>query len=118
VTLDLPGGARADFVWQSHSGRPYTYFLSADGFTAADPNQPFIPNNRRLPSYSLLNLKISSPVPMWWGVDMTVLVDLRNATDALNVRWADSSGKVGGELEDPSAYYALRRLLLGLRARF
>ena len=118
VTLELPGGARADFVWQSHSGRPYTYFLSADGFTAADPNQPFIPNNRRLPSYSLLNLKISSPVPMRWGVDMTVFVDLRNATDALNVRWADSSGKIGGELEDPSAYYALRRLLLGLRTRF
>jgi outer membrane receptor protein involved in Fe transport len=118
VTMDLPGGAKADFVWQSHSGRPYTYFPSADGFTADDPDRPFIPNNRRLPSYSLLNLKISSPVPMWWGVDMTAYMDVRNATDALNVRWVDSSGKVGGELEDPSAYYPLRRLLLGLRAQF
>ena len=118
LTMDLPGGAQVDFVWQTHSGRPYTFFPSADGFTADNPTQPFIPNNRRLPDYSLLNLKISCPLPTRWADGLTGTLDVRNATDALNVRWVDSSGQVGGELADPSAYYSLRRVLVGLRAQF
>jgi hypothetical protein len=52
---------------------------------------------------------------MWWGVGLTAYIDARNVTDARNVRWVDSSGRVGGELEDPSAFYPSRRTILGLR---
>ena len=117
VIMDLPGGAQVDFVWQSHSGRPYTFFPSSDGFTADEPDRPFIPNNRRLSDYSLLNLKVSYPLPTRWGEGLTAYADLRNVTDALNVRWVDASGRVGGELSDPTAYYPLRRMMLGLRAQ-
>ncbi|MDA0334750.1 MAG: TonB-dependent receptor, partial [bacterium] len=118
LVMDLPGGAQMDIVWQAHSGRPYTWYPSTDGFTADNPDQPFIPNNRRIADYSLLNLKISCPLPMAWGVGLTAYLDARNITDALNVRWVDSSGRVGGELSDPTAYYPLRRVLLGLRTQF
>jgi outer membrane receptor protein involved in Fe transport len=115
ITLELPDGLQFDFVWQFHSGRPYTFYPSEDGFTADDPERPFIPNNRRMDDYSLLNLKVRRPLPMWWGVGLTAYIDARNVTDARNVRWVDSSGRVGGELEDPSAFYPSRRTILGLR---
>lgn len=118
ITMDLPRGAQVDLVWQAHSGRPYTWYPSADGFTADNPEQPFVPNNRRLSDYSLLNFKISVPLPTVRGVQSTAYVDVRNATDAQNVRWVDSSGRVGGELADPTAYYPLRRTTVGLRAQF
>lgn len=117
VTLDLTAGAQADFVWQFHSGRPYTYYPSEDGFTADFPEQPFVPNNRRMSDFSLLNLKVTVPLPSWRGHEFGLYVDLQNATDVQNVRWVDSSGRVGGELGDPSAYYPLRRARVGLRAR-
>lgn len=118
LTMDLPRGAQVDIVWQAHSGRPYTWYPSADGFTAENPEQPFIPNNRRLSDYSLLNFKISMPLPVVRGIAPTAYLDVRNATDVQNVRWVDSSGRVGGELADPTAYYPQRRTVIGLRAKF
>lgn len=116
IGLDLPLAITADLAWQYHSGRPYTYFPSEDGFTQDNPRQPFLPNNRRMSGNNLLNLKISRQ--MWGGSQyrLRLYVDSRNILDARNVRWVDSSGRAGGELSDPSAYYTPRRTLVGLRA--
>lgn len=114
VGVDLPGGVTADGVWQYHSGRPYTFFPSADGFTPDNPNRSFLPNNERMPANHLVNLKLARQMHLS-DYELTLYLDSRNIFDAQNVRWMDSSGRVGGELGDPGAYYTPRRTVVGLR---
>ncbi|MFH1569042.1 MAG: TonB-dependent receptor [Gemmatimonadota bacterium] len=114
--VELPLGVSGEVLWHYHTGRPYTYFPSADGFTPEDPGRPFQPNNRRMSSYRMLSLKLSRGIRVRsWG-ELTAYVDCRNALDEMNVRWVDASGRPGGELSDPSAYYTPRRTMVGVRA--
>jgi outer membrane receptor for ferrienterochelin and colicin len=124
-TVKLSGALRLplDFgialTWEYHTGRPYTYYPSQDGFTPDDPTQEFEPNNARMDDFNLLNVKVSkafnvgdSPKP-WMKI--SVYLDGRNVLDASNVRWVDSSGRVGGELGDLTAWDPGRRIRLGVR---
>lgn len=114
LRMDLPAASTAALVWHAHTGRPYTYYPSADGFTPDNGAQPFIPNNRRMDAYNLISVKLSRAWSFGSGMAVTLYVDSRNLLDQQNVRWVDSSGREGGELQDPSAYYIPRRTLVGL----
>ena len=114
---DFPLGVKMSLSWLFHSGRPYTYYPSKDGFTPEDPTQEFEPNNARMKDYNLVNMKLMrlfkiSTKPLFY---MTVYVDVRNLLNTKNVRWVDSAGRIGGELEDLTAYDPSRRTRLGLR---
>ena len=113
--VDLPYAVTADVVWQFHTGRPNTFFPSSDGFTADNPNRNFLPNNERMPSNNLISLRLSREFHPWSRYTVVAYLDSRNILDARNVRWMDSSGRVGGELRDPAAYYSPRRTVLGIR---
>jgi outer membrane receptor for ferrienterochelin and colicin len=117
--FELPMDFRLSASWVFRTGRPYTYFPSGDGFTPADPNQTFEPNNARMKGFSLLNVKAS------WAAKLslveespilfTVYLDMRNILNTKNVKWVDSAGRIGGELSDLSAYEQYRRIRLGLK---
>jgi outer membrane receptor for ferrienterochelin and colicin len=119
-TFELPWGLVMNVVWQFHTGRPYTYYPSTDGFTPDDTTISFIPNNRRMKANSVLDLKIEKEISL--DAERTrslyVYADIRNALNDRNVRWVDANGRVGGELGDPSAYYEPRRTRIGLRVEF
>jgi outer membrane receptor for ferrienterochelin and colicin len=126
VLLLLPWRIAANVLWQFHTGRPYTFYPSGDGFTPENPNQLFLPNNRRMARNQTLDLYVSKDFffqakPAGEGAEapkLTVYLDARNLLDRLNVRWVDSSGRVGGELGDPSAFYPLRRTSVGFSVTF
>jgi outer membrane receptor protein involved in Fe transport len=126
LVFDLPWGFSANLLWQYHTGRPYTFFPSKDGFTPQNPDQLFLPNNRRLSDNNLIDLYAAKDFPLRHAAagssaeaaKITVYVDARNLLNAKNVRWVDSSGRIGGELGDPSAYFSPRRTALGIRATF
>jgi len=119
ATLQLPWDITASSSWEYHTGRPYTYYPSRDGFTPEDPSLEFEPNNARLESFNLLNVKVSKKVVFGTEPDplvkLNVYFDGRNVLNTKNVRWVDSSGRVGGELGDLSAWGPGRRIRLGLR---
>jgi hypothetical protein len=57
--------------------------------------------------------------PDWWPEAlMSLYVDVRNLTDAANVSWIDSNGRIGGELGDPSGYMIGRRARFGIQFSF
>ncbi len=124
VVLDLPLSTTANIVWQSHSGRPYTYYPSKDGFTPDDPEIHFLPNNRRMPNNNFLDLKVSKEFQFGPQLNasqphlyrLAVYVESKNVFNEKNVRWIDSSGRIGGELGDPAAYYIGRRTVVGIEA--
>ena len=126
VTFELPSSIIANFVWQYHSGRPYTYYPSNDGFTVNSPKLeiPFLPNNKRMPYNNFFDIKLSKefqfgPKQIETGsrrYKVAIYVDVRNLFNEQNVRWMDSSGRIGGELNDPAAYYIGRRIAVGMNA--
>lgn len=126
LLFELPWGLNANLLWQHHTGRPYTYFPSSDGFTQQNPEQLFLPNNRRLSRNNVIDLYASKD--FWIAgrpnpgsaetYKLSVYVDLRNLLNDKNVLWVDSSGRIGGELRDPSAYSFPRRTAIGIRATF
>ncbi len=126
VLLLLPWRIAANMLWQFHTGRPYTFYPSKDGFTPDNPNQLFLPNNRRMARNQTLDLYVSkdfffqskSSGEVDEAPKLIVYLDARNLLDRLNVRWVDSSGRVGGELGDPSAFYSPRRTSIGLSIKF
>lgn len=107
-------------LWEVHSGRPFTFFPSSDGVTAENPDQPFIPNNRRLPSSKIVDIQLSKRFILTRskgklsGRSVMVYFTSRNLLDSKNAIWADSSGKLGGELDDPSAFDIGRRSFIGI----
>jgi len=117
IALDsrLPFDIVCNIIWSYNSGRPYTYFPTKDGFTAEDSTSAFIPNNARLPSSSLVNVKFSRTFALGKFVSLQVYGDVRNLFNAKNAKWADANGRIGGQLGDPSAYYDPRRFSIGLR---
>jgi hypothetical protein len=119
-TFELPWDLVLNVVWQFHTGRPYTYYPSTDGFTPDDTTMLFIPNNRRMKANRVVDLKIAKEISLDAGRTrrLYVYADMRNALNDKNVRWVDANGRVGGELGDPSAYYEPRRTRIGLRVEF
>lgn len=116
----LPWNVRANVVVLYNSPRPYTYYPTRDGFTPVDPGKVFVPNNRRMKSVLIVNAKVSWDLELGLSVPsrVSVFADVRNLLNKENVRWIDSSGRIGGELNDPGAYYDPRRIRIGLRAEF
>ncbi|MBN2089573.1 TonB-dependent receptor [candidate division KSB1 bacterium] len=122
IVLDLPLSTTANIIWQYHNGRPYTYYPSQDGFTPDNPDILFLPNNRRMPANNFLDLKVSKEfkfghilkASQTHRYKVALYVECKNVFNQKNVRWIDSSGRIGGELSDPSAYYTGRRTALGV----
>jgi outer membrane receptor for ferrienterochelin and colicin len=121
-TVDLPLDLSLSVLWVFHTGRPYTYFPSKDGFTPEDSSLTFQPNNARMSDYNVMNIKVSrtftltaDPPP---ATTITAYIDGRNILNAKNVLWVDSAGKVGGELGDLSAWDPGRRVRFGIRLEF
>jgi outer membrane receptor protein involved in Fe transport len=121
-TLRLPWNLQLSATAAYHSGRPYTYYPSSDGYTPVDPTMEFEPNNARLNQFFLLNTKLL----VWFALPgngdpalkARAYIDIRNLFNTRNERWADSGGKVGGELGDLTAWEPGRRIRLGLEAEF
>ncbi len=120
VEYRLPGNIRSDWVLLYNSPRPYTYFPTRDGLTSIDSTKDFVPNNRRMFDVLMVNVKLSRRFTFGeeerFGI--TVYADVTNLFNRANVRWIDSNGRVGGELGDPSAYYELRRVHIGIEGDF
>ena len=120
LSFELPYGARLDLIDQFYTARPFTYYPSPDGFTPANPGQPFVPNNRRMENVHFLDVRLEKSFSLGKGGiwEAEVYADIRNIFDSQNVRWMDSSGRIGGELSDPSAYFIGRRSAIGFRLQF
>ncbi|NQT27446.1 TonB-dependent receptor [candidate division KSB1 bacterium] len=121
--VDLPWDFSTDMIFQISSGRPYTYYPSKDGFTPEIPTDRFLPNNRRMPGTKFINIKVKKDfiVTMQHPLSpekVTLYFDGRNLTNEKNVLWMDSSGRIGGELGDPSAYMYPRRMAWGIVLRY
>jgi len=118
--IKLPFEIQSNIIVLYNSPRPYTYFPTRDGFTPLNPSKSFIPNNRRMKDVVFVNVKLSRQFVLGDASRylLSVYADARNSFNTKNVRWMDSSGRIGGELEDPSAYYDPRRVRVGARVEF
>lgn len=114
----LPLDVQSNLVALYNSPRPYTFYPTRDGFTPLDPNKMFVPNNRRMKDVVMVNMKIAREFPLGMFARATLYADMRNLLNKRNVRWIDSSGRIGGELGDPGAFYELRRIRVGMRLEF
>ena len=116
AAIHLPYEIVCRAFYHFHTGRPYTYYPTRDGFTPLDTSLAFMPNNARMPDYHNLDVKISKPFHFDFAryLDLVLFVDGRNILNDRNVKWEDSSGLIGGELGDPSAYYIGRRIRFGV----
>jgi outer membrane receptor protein involved in Fe transport len=120
IEMKLPWDIGADMIVLFNSARPYTYYPTRDGYTPADPTMLFMPNNARMQNVILVHLKMShthimKESPRW---TMRIYADVRNLLNSRNIRWMDSSGRIGGELSDPGAYYDPRRIRVGIALEF
>ncbi len=111
----LPWDVTCNLIWTYNSGKPYTYFPTKDGYTPEDTTRAFLPNNARLPSNSVVNVKLSKKFSFGGIRTLSVYTDIRNLFNNLNAKWSDSNGRIGGQLGDPSAYYDPRRTSIGIR---
>lgn len=117
AAVELPFDVDARLFWQFYTARPYTYYPSRDGFTPQDPTMVFIPNNKRMKNYNSIDVRLSRSFELGLArySMLVVYFDVRNLLHVRNVKWLDSSGRIGGELGDPSAYFIGRRSKLGVR---
>lgn len=113
----LPADIQANLVVLYNSARPYTYYPTRDGFVPMDSTKSLLPNNRRMEDVVFVNIKLSRRFEFGESNRYVILVyaDARNVFNRWNIRWIDSSGRIGGELGDPGAYYDPRRVHLGVR---
>jgi outer membrane receptor protein involved in Fe transport len=111
----LPFDFSGNLLWSFSSGRPYTYFPTKDGFTPDEAGRVFLPNNARLPGSSVMNFKFSRKFTLGQYSSLTFYGDLRNVLNSQGAKWADANGRIGGQLQDPSAYTEPRRFSVGLR---
>jgi len=117
----LPFDIQANLVLLYNSPRPYTYYPTRDGYTPSVPGKAFLPNNQRMQNVAFINLKLQKQFEFTAGMTkylMTLFADGRNILNTDNVRWVDSNGRIGGELDDPGAYYDPRRIRIGFRIEF
>ena len=121
LTVMTPLDLNLNLVGEYHSGRPYTNYPTSNGYVPDTTGGGiFVQNNTRLPSYFNVDLKLEKVFTFgWWDNAKTKLyLDVRNVTNAQNVRWVDSNGRIGGELDDPGGYYIGRRTSVGLQVEF
>ena len=118
-SVAVPDGWMMNWILDWHSGRPYTYYPTSTGFEKVNGGL-FVQNNARMPSAMTLDVRVQKQfhLPWWAEALFTAYVDCRNLTDESNVKWIDSNGRVGGELDDPSAYAIGRRTNVGLQIEF
>lgn len=118
-TFIAPFGLTAMGVAEYHSGRPYTNYPTATGFEAVDGGL-FSENNARMPSYMNLDIRAEQSFTLGFLPNgrPKVFVDIRNVLNRRNVKWMDSNGRIGGELNDPSGYYIGRRTHVGIQIDF
>jgi len=119
VNIVTPWDLNLFVLSEYHTGRPYTNYPTATGWEPVKGGL-FSQNNARMPSYFNADVRIEKILRFDWWSNATVklFLDIRNVSNDKNVRWVDSNGKVGGELEDPSGYYIGRRTRLGIQAEF
>ena len=118
ASFSLPYEIEMQAFYNFNTAKPYTYFPSRDGFTPQDTSLLFVPNNRRMENYSAMDLKVSKSISIGETIRAVVYADIRNLFNDKNVRWMDSSGRIGGELGDPGAYYIGFRAMTGVRFEF
>lgn len=120
IIINPTGKLLISLFWELHTGRPYTFYPSDDRSAPVDIEIPFVPNNRRLPGSGVMDIQISREIYTSHkngsisGQKIRIYFASKNILDAKNVRWVDSSGNIGGELSDPSAYDVGRRSFIGL----
>jgi outer membrane receptor for ferrienterochelin and colicin len=116
----LLSNIQANLIILYNSARPYTYYPTRDGFLPLDTTKSLLPNNRRMEDVVLVNIKLSRRFEFGESNRYVVIVyaDARNVFNRKNIRWIDASGRIGGELSDPGAYYDPRRVHVGVRAEF
>ena len=116
IEMKLPWEIDTNMMVLYNTARPYTYYPTRDGYTPAFPAMPFIPNNARMDDIMLIHVKISKTILMSESPrrSLKLYADIRNCLNAKNVRWIDSSGRIGGELSDPGAYFDPRRVRIGV----
>ncbi len=111
----LPGEIQTNLIVLYNTPRPYTFYPTRDGYNALDSTKAFLPNNFRMEEVLFINLKFSKTFN--FGKErlyrLTMFADVRNILNRANVKWIDSSGRIGGELKDPGAYYDPRRIRVG-----
>jgi hypothetical protein len=119
VTVTTPLDLSLTLVYEWHSGRPYTAYPTSTGFEPANGGL-FIENNARMPAYSNLDMRADKLFRFgWWpNATFTIFVDIRNVANDRNVKWVDSNGRIGGELDDPSGYFPARRTHVGIQIAF
>ncbi len=113
-------GIQTNLIVLYNSPRPYTYYPTRDGFTPLDTTRAFVPNNARMEDVIFVNVKFSKQFELGEAPHfvITAFADARNLFNRMNVRWMDSGGRIGGELNDPSAYYDPRRVRVGVKVEF
>lgn len=120
LDFKLPGNIQTNLVLMYNSPRPYTFYPTRDGFNPVDTSRAFLPNNARMSDIVFMNVKFI--LEFLLDEDhrslLMVYLDIHNLLNRKNVRWVDSSGRIGGELGDPGAYYDYRRIRAGLRIEF
>jgi outer membrane receptor protein involved in Fe transport len=119
ATVSRPRDFSASVFLQWHSGRPYTAYPTSTGFEPVVGGLFFL-NNARMRGYANIDLRAEKHLPLSSGNEtlLTLFVDVRNLTNARNVAWMDSNGRIGGELGDPSGYFIGRRTNVGLQFSF
>ncbi len=116
----LVGDIQVNMILLYNSARPYTYFPTRDGYKPLDTMHVFVPNNARMFDVTLLNIKLSKDFRFGelHATVFNVYAHVSNLLNKKNVRWVDSNGRIGGELEDPNAYYEPRRIRIGVKLTF
>ncbi len=119
LQVSTPWSVGLSVAAEYHTGRPYTNYPTSTGFEPVD-KRLFVQNNARMPGYLNADLKLEAYLrPDWWpGSRLKVYLDVRNVTNARNVQWVDSNGRIGGELGDPSGYFIGRRTYVGAQIEF
>ncbi len=119
LTVETPLDLNLHLVSEYHTGRPYTRYPTSNGFLPdTSGGGIFVQNNARMPSYFNADVKIEKLLSFVENMRMRLYLDVRNLTNAQNVKWVDSNGRVGGELGDPGGYYIGRRTSLGVQVEF
>jgi outer membrane receptor protein involved in Fe transport len=118
ASMSLPYDVEVQAFYNFNTAKPFTYFPSRDGFTPQDTLLLFVPNNRRMENYSAMDLKVSRTFSFDETMRAVLYADIRNLFNDKNLKWMDSSGRIGGELGDPNAYYIGFRGTVGVRFEF
>jgi outer membrane receptor protein involved in Fe transport len=119
VRIITPWSVGLTVATEYHTGRPYTRYPTSTGFETLDTAQ-FVQNNARMEDYFNADMKLEASFSLgWWPASRgKIYLDVRNLTNAKNVKWVDSNGRIGGELSDPSGYLVGRRTYVGLQVEF